>query len=128
MMFTLLVGTAVATTEAVGSAASIEKESAISTLANMMGGLVVVVALILVLAYIVKRLNLVPSNHGILKILAVTPLGQKEKVVLVEVGGQQYLLGVTPGQVSLIDKLETPIVINTESFAARLRQAKTKQK
>ena len=102
-----------------------EKGSAISTMTNMLGGLIVVLAIIFVLAYIVKRLNLAPSSHSVLKTLAVMPLGQKEKVVLLEVGGQQYLLGVTAQQIQVIDKLDTPISIETESFAERLRQAKT---
>ncbi|AQS38891.1 flagellar biosynthetic protein FliO [Shewanella psychrophila] len=106
-------------------ASTAEKGSAITTMTNMLGGLIVVLAIIFVLAYIVKRLNLAPSNHSVLKTLAVMPLGQKEKVVLLEVGGQQYLLGVTAQQIQVIDKLDTPISIETESFAERLRQAKT---
>ncbi|MBE7213880.1 flagellar biosynthetic protein FliO [Shewanella benthica] len=106
-------------------ASTTEKGSAISTMSNMLGGLIVVLAIIFVLAYIVKRLKLAPSSHSVLKTLAVMPLGQKEKVVLLEVGGQQYLLGVTAQQIQVIDKLDTPISIETESFAERLRQAKT---
>ncbi|MCG9729274.1 flagellar biosynthetic protein FliO [Shewanella sp. Isolate13] len=101
--------------------------SSIATLSSMVGGLIVVLLLIFFLAYLVKRFNLVPSSQGVLKTLAVTPLGQKEKLVLVEVDGQQYLLGVTPQQVSLVDKLTSPVEISPESFATRLRQAKTSQ-
>ena len=98
-----------------------------ATLANMVGGLIVVLALIFVLAYIVKRLNLVPSNGGVVKTLAVTPIGQREKVVLIEVNGQQYLLGVTAQQINLIDKLDHAVDIPTTSFASRLKQAKEQQ-
>ncbi|MCT8987217.1 flagellar biosynthetic protein FliO [Shewanella sp. KJ10-1] len=98
-----------------------------ATLANMVGGLIVVLALIFVLAYIVKRLKLVPSNGGVIKSLAVTPIGQREKVVLIEVNGQQYLLGVTSQQISLIDKLDTQVDVQTSSFASRLKQAKEQQ-
>ncbi|GIU12252.1 flagellar protein [Shewanella sp. c952] len=101
--------------------------SSVATLASMVGGLIVVLLLIFALAYMVKRLNLVPSSQGVLKTLAVTPLGQKEKLVLVEVDGQQYLLGVTPHQVNLVDKLSEPVEISTDSFASRLRQAKSSQ-
>ena len=101
--------------------------SSVATLASMVGGLIVVLLLIFALAYMVKRLNLVPSSQGVLKTLAVTPLGQKEKLVLVEVDGQQYLLGVTPHQVNLVDKLSDPVEISTDSFASRLRQAKSSQ-
>lgn len=112
------------------AAATAEKSAApssVATLASMVGGLIVVLLLIFALAYMVKRLNLVPSSQGVLKTLAVTPLGQKEKLVLVEVDGQQYLLGVTPHQVNLVDKLSEPVEITTDSFASRLRQAKSSQ-
>ncbi|ABO23244.1 flagellar biosynthetic protein FliO [Shewanella loihica] len=118
----MAVAAAATTTQVTG-----ERESALATMTNMLGGLLVVIALIFLLAYLVKRLKLVPSSHGVLKTLAVTPLGQREKMVLVEVDGQQYLLGVTPQQVSLIDKLDTPITIEQDSFASRLRQAKSSQ-
>ena len=119
----LMVAAATATT----TQASIEREPALTTMTNMLGGLILVIALIFLLAYLVKRLKLVPSSHGVLKTLAVTPLGQREKMVLVEVDGQQYLLGVTPQRVSLIDKLDNPITIEQDSFASRLRQAKSSQ-
>ena len=98
-----------------------------ATLANMVGGLIVVLAVIFVLAYIVKRLNLVPSNGGVIKTLAVTPIGQREKVVLIDVNGQQYLLGVTPQSINLIDKLDTAVDVPVTSFASRLKQAKEQQ-
>lgn len=109
------------------AASAVEKESAMSTLANMLGGLIFVLILIFVLAYIVRRFNLVPASSNVLKVVAATSLGQREKVVLVEVDGQQYLLGVTPQQVSLIDKLETAVNTEMDSFANRLLQAKSKQ-
>ncbi|QYK14227.1 flagellar biosynthetic protein FliO [Shewanella rhizosphaerae] len=118
----MAVAAAATTTQVTG-----ERESALATMTNMLGGLLVVIALIFLLAYLVKRLKLVPTSHGVLKTLAVTPLGQREKMVLVEVDGQQYLLGVTSQQVSLIDKLDTPITIEQDSFASRLRQAKSSQ-
>ncbi len=123
-MLSLLAGGVVAASEAV---APIEKGSALMALSNMMGGLILVLVLIFVLAYIVKRLNLVPASNGVLKMVAVTPLGQKEKVVLIELDGRQYLLGVTSQQVNLIDKLDETVKIDTQTFATRLRQAKTKQ-
>ncbi|MCL1139626.1 flagellar biosynthetic protein FliO [Shewanella pneumatophori] len=116
------VSTAANVTSNTGSSAS-----SIATLSSMVGGLIVVLVLIFFLAYLVKRFNLVPSSQGVLKTIAVTPLGQKEKLVLVEVDGQQYLLGVTPNQVSLVDKLAQPVEVASESFATRLRQAKQSQ-
>lgn len=67
------------TTVSAAAPATLEKEPAITTMANMLGGLIVVLVIIFVLAYIVKRLKLVPTSHGALKTIAVTPLGQREK-------------------------------------------------
>jgi flagellar protein FliO/FliZ len=103
---------------------SVNNTSTVSTLANMLGGLIVVVALIILLAYIVKKLNLVPSQNAIIKTIAMTPVGQKEKLMVVEINQQQYLLGVTSQQINLIDKLASPIEASTHSFAQNLQQAK----
>ncbi|MCE9686703.1 flagellar biosynthetic protein FliO [Shewanella sp. AS16] len=108
------------------NSAAEHEPSQVATLASMLGGLILVLLLIFALAYLVRRFNLVPASQGVLKTLAATSLGTKEKLVLVEVGGQQYLLGVTAQQVNLIDKLETGVAIESDSFATRLRQAKSK--
>ncbi|MFT6125534.1 MAG: flagellar protein FliO/FliZ, partial [Shewanella sp.] len=73
----------VSSTLAKNASAHPAEVSNVATLANMVGGLIVVLALIFLLAYIVKRLKLVPSNGGVIKTIAVTPIGQREKVVLV---------------------------------------------
>jgi len=124
MIISMLAAGAVTTATAVSTG---EKGSAMSTLANMLGGLILVLILIFALAYIVRRFNLVPASSNVLKVVAATSLGQREKVVLVQVGDQQYLLGVTPQQINLIDKLETVVNTEMDSFASRLLQAKSKQ-
>ncbi|MGL4473513.1 MAG: flagellar biosynthetic protein FliO [Shewanella sp.] len=98
--------------------------TSIATMASMAGGLVVVLVVIFVLAWLVRRLNLVPGQHGLIKTIAVTPLGQKEKLVLMELDGQQYLLGVTAHNISLLDKLAEPINHTPINFAERLKQVK----
>ncbi|MBE8168535.1 MAG: flagellar biosynthetic protein FliO [Shewanella sp.] len=99
----------------------------VSSMAGMMGGLLVVLGLIFVLAYVVRKFNLAPSSNGALKTIAVAALGQKEKVVLLEVEGKQYLLGVTTHSINLIDKIEDPITVKAETFASKLRQAKARK-
>lgn len=116
-----LLGLATATEPAVSNGAT-----SAATLASMMGGLVLVLVLIFFLAYIVRKLNLAPSSNGAVKTLATAPLGQKERLVLVEVGKQQYLLGVSAQQVNLIDKLSESVEIETQSFAEKLKQASAK--
>ena len=114
-------------TAVVASTAKMSEPSQLATAASMLGGLILVLLLIFALAYLLRRFNLVQTNHNVLKTLAVTSLGQKERLVLVQVGEHQYLLGVSAQQVSLIDKLAEPIQVESDSFANRLRQAKLKQ-
>ncbi|MGB0893680.1 MAG: flagellar biosynthetic protein FliO [Parashewanella sp.] len=130
MMNTLMSTVAATTSSALTTmnSTSDTAPSALGSLASMLGGLVVVLLLIFVLAYFVRRFNLSPSANGAIKTLAVTPLGQKEKLVLIDVDGQQYLVGVTPNQISLIDKINDPITIKAENFASKLRQAKVNKK
>ncbi|MCH1920575.1 flagellar biosynthetic protein FliO [Shewanella sp. A3A] len=98
-----------------------------SSIAGMFGGLLVVLMIIIALAYGLKKLNLTTNSSGAIKVQAQTAMGPKERLVLVAVGEQQYLLGVTAQQVSLIDKLDTPVTIETSSFSQRLKQARANQ-
>lgn len=94
-------------------------------------GLVVVIALMLILAWLAKRLRLVPggSHHQALKVMAVLPLTNRERLVLVQVGEEQLLLGVTSNQINCLHQLEKPLSMNTASgqagFAQLLNQWKT---
>ncbi|KFZ36893.1 hypothetical protein HR45_13910 [Shewanella mangrovi] len=98
-----------------------------TSIAGMFGGLLVVLLLIFVLAFIVKRLNLATGNSAAIKVKAQSALGPKERVVLVELDGQQYLLGVTSQQISLLDKYDSPVNIETTSFSQRLKQVRASQ-
>lgn len=71
--------------------------------------LVVVVAVMIGLAFFAKRSNLIGSNHDDLKVIASLPLGQHEKAVVIKLGEEQMLLGVSSGNVRLLQKLERKI-------------------
>ena len=80
-------------------------------LAGAFLALVLVVALILALAWLLKKL----PGAGLkalpgLRVVASLAVGPKERVVLVDVGGQQLLLGVTQHNVSLLHTLAEPIL------------------
>ena len=49
-----------------------------------------------------------------MKVVASLPLGARERLVLVELGGQQILLGVTPQQVRTLHFFETPIIDSSQ--------------
>ncbi|WP_369601749.1 flagellar biosynthetic protein FliO [Hahella sp. SMD15-11] len=74
----------------------------------------VVLSLLLVLAavwgsvWLMKRLNGVAGRaSGALKIEAVLPVGQRERLVVVRAGEEYLLVGVTPSSINLIKSLGT---------------------
>ncbi len=91
-------------------------------------GLGLVLLCIVVLAWIMKRAGgLQSSARGALKIVDGIALSARERIVLVQVGEQQVLLGVAPGRVNKVHVLDEP-VSNVEAgsatagtFAERLR-------
>lgn len=63
-------------------------------------GLAVVVGLIFLFAFIARRFGLQPSGSSrILKVVSSTMIGQRERVVVVEIGDSWLVLGVAAGQV-----------------------------
>ena len=72
--------------------------------------LFVVLAAIFVVAWAVRRMRLVNNKvGGSIDVLADVPLGQKERAVLLKVGGTQILLGVAPGRVNTLHVLTEPL-------------------
>lgn len=81
-----------------------------------------VIGLIVLLGVLLKKTRLSQAlNGGQMKVVASLPLGVKEKLMVVRVGEQQFLLGVTPQQVSFLSRLETPLD-ETQPFAQQLGQ------
>lgn len=77
-------------------------------------GLLAVLGLIFASAWVVRRFNGGTATSGrVIKVLAVTPLGAKEKLVLAAVGDKQVLLGVTPHQVTMLSELDEPIDLDS---------------
>lgn len=97
---------------AYGEAASSGPMPSLATLmAQTAMGLAVVVLAIVALAWVVKRLNVASfGGNKTMQILSVLPVGTREKVVLVEVGGQQILLGVAPGRVNAVHVFDSAVV------------------
>lgn len=104
-----------------------------SQLLRIAGGLIFVLAIIMVLFFILKRFNhLGISGNGMFKLLASMSLGPREKLILVNVGGQHLLLGVTTGSINLIQDFgETPPdgleVASKQSFSTIYKQFRGKR-
>ncbi len=101
------------------------------TIANgvstVLPGLLFLVALVVVAAWLVKRSGGVQPwrSSNSLKVVAALSVGPRERVVLIELAGQQWLLGVAQGSVNTLHHFEQPIVSatgNAEDFSSKLRQ------
>jgi flagellar protein FliO/FliZ len=80
---------------------------------SMILSLLMVLALIVICAFVLKRFNLTQQGVSQLKMVTSLSLGAKERVVVIQAGEQQLLLGVTAQQVTLIERLEKPLVPQT---------------
>ena len=73
-------------------------------------GLLVVLMTVVALVWILRRVGqLQTSCGGSLKTLGGLSLGTRERVVLIQVGTTQLLLGVAPGRIQTLHVLDTPL-------------------
>jgi flagellar protein FliO/FliZ len=105
-------------------------------LVQLIVGLMFVLFCIVALAWLAKRVSrLQSSSDGSLQILGGLSMGARERVVLVQVGSAQLLLGVAPGRINMLHQLEQPLEKNdsaghgdaamslTGSFSEKLHSA-----
>lgn len=92
--------------------------------------LLLVLGLIVLLAWLVNKTRAGAHWGGqqdaALRIVAVTSLGLKEKIAVVQVGEKQVLVGITPHNINLLTELEQPLVIAKSqpvNFADLLKKA-----
>lgn len=70
-----------------------------------------IIVLIFALSWFVKRFGqggFTQNQH--IKIIATMPLGTRERIVLIEAGGQQLLLGITAAAINTLHVFNEPIV------------------
>lgn len=92
---------------------------------NMAMGLVVVIALILGLAWVLKKYGRLPNNNQVdMKVLGGLSLGTREKAILIEVENKRLLVGVTPGHIQTLYVLDDKSVssIAEDSFESKLEE------
>ncbi|PAU65672.1 flagellar biosynthetic protein FliO [Pseudomonas sp. PIC25] len=97
-------------------------------LAQLLLGLLLVVGLIFLLGWLLRRVQRIgPRGGQVIKLLASQPLGARERLLLVQVGSEQILLGLTPGRISTLHVLSEPVHLPdaepaTPEFAQRLME------
>ncbi|MCC4115916.1 flagellar biosynthetic protein FliO [Aromatoleum toluclasticum] len=81
-------------------------------LGQMLLGLAVVLGLLLGCLWLIKKLSAPHGAAAGLRVLGAVPVGPRERVVLVEVGGQVLVLGVTPTNVRTLHTLPADALQN----------------
>lgn len=89
---------------------------------SMIMSLLMVLVLIIAGAWVLKKFNVVNRSVSGMKVISSLPIGHKEKLIVVQVGEEQLLLGVSAHQVNLIKKLDEPIEIK-DSIAPEFSQS-----
>lgn len=78
--------------------------------------LVLVLGAIVLVAWILKRINLPQNVAGsALKVVSGVAVGQRERIVLVEVNDTWLVVGVAPGQVTALHTMPKNVLPATES-------------
>lgn len=100
---------------------SFEANSAPQTLSNPTSivsiflSLLLVIGVVFMLAFLMRRFNVTQSGTANLKVVASMMAGTKERVMVIEVAGVQHLLGVTAHNINHLATLTTPIDNSTSS-------------
>jgi flagellar protein FliO/FliZ len=99
----------------------------VASVAQLALSLAAIVALILAVSWVLKRLKLgTVRGRGEITIIDQLSLGPRERIVLVRVGESQVLIGVGAGGMVGLTPLAAPIAIKSPpdpaAFADRLRE------
>ena len=96
-------------------------------------GMLLVLGLIVIIAWLLKRTGRFQmAAGGGLRILGGLSMGARERVVLMQVGETQLLLGVAPGRVQTLHVLDEPLesqpAASMPGFADQLGRLLNKEK
>lgn len=91
----------------------------LSAVSKVVVFLLLIIGIILLLAWLINKTQWQRLTGGStqLKMIAVLPLGMKEKIAVIQVGHKQLLVGITPQQITTLAELEEPLP-QTESNTA----------
>lgn len=80
-------------------------------LAQVLGSLLLVFLCLFAVIYLLRRVNRVGGGaNAALRVIGSASVGQREKVVLIEAGKEQLLLGVAQGSVRTLHVFSEPVV------------------
>ena len=104
-------------------------------LTQLVLGLLLVLGLIFALAWLLRRVQQAGPRQGqVIELISSRALGARDRLVLVQVGNEQILLGLTPGRITPLHVLKEPVRVPsatqsaTPEFARRLMEVLGQQK
>ncbi|WP_090206461.1 flagellar biosynthetic protein FliO [Pseudomonas asplenii] len=107
----------------------------VGQLTQVVLGLLLVLGVIFVLAWLIRRVQQAgPTGKGqVIELVGSRVLGPRDRLVLVQVGNEQILLGLTPGTITPLHVLKEPVKVTsgepaTPEFAQRLMELLGKDK
>lgn len=78
-------------------------------LGKMAISLAIVVVIVLLLAWTFKKLTLKLPGTRHIKIISTTPLGPRERILVIEIQGKQRVIGVTAQNINFLFELENAL-------------------
>ncbi|MHC8386167.1 flagellar biosynthetic protein FliO [Pseudomonas sp. LB3P14] len=126
--FSVLAAEPVAT--AATAAAPAVSSGVAGQLTQLVFGLLLVLGLIFFLAWLLRRVQQAgPAGKGqVIELIGSRALGPRDRLMLVQVGNEQILLGLSPGTITALHVLKEPVQVPsgtekaTPEFAQRLME------
>ncbi len=126
---------ALAAEPVVSATAPVAASSLGGQLAQLVLGLLLVLGLIFALAWLLRRVQQAGPRQGqVIELISSRALSARDRLVLVQVGNEQILLGLTPGRITPLHVLKEPVEVAsnaqpaTPEFAKRLMEILGQQK
>lgn len=83
--------------------------SGLTGLVQVISALAIVLAAIAAVAWLLRRIGPLGQSAGnLIKVVATLPVSTKERLVLIEIQDEWLLLGVAPGRVSTLHRMDKP--------------------
>ncbi|MFW9081057.1 flagellar biosynthetic protein FliO [Pseudomonas sp. P2757] len=113
--FSVLAAEPAASATAAAAAVPAVSGSVAGQLTQLVLGLLLVVGLIFFLAWLMRRVQQAgPAGKGqVIDLIASRALGPRDRLLLVQVGNEQILLGLSPGTITALHVLKEPVVVSS---------------
>lgn len=80
-----------------------------SSYVSVLVSLLILVGVIYMLGFVLKRMNVTHSGSEQLQVVASMIVGSRERIVIIQVGEEQHMIGVTPQNINHLAKLDSQL-------------------